>query len=143
MTAQREQPTRRILGPLEKGVLWGVGAALIAGAIWAALNLNNPSQTAVFDRMALNHANQLLHFQVMLNGEGKPIQPTLEKLREIFLARNAWQDAPDGVIVLEPPSTTKYCFAVRHAQGSQWYLVYEDLGTARQMPDTGQVPTCQ
>ncbi len=123
--------------------MWPVGAAVLAGAIWGVLKLQSTASTAAFDRMALNYANQLLHLQVMLNGEGREIQPSLARLRGVFQSRNAWQDAPDGVIVQEPASATEYCFAVRHAQGSRWYLVYEDLGTAKEMPDSLETPSCQ
>lgn len=143
MTLQRDQPGQRALTPLEKGARWGLGLVVIAGALWVATNLRGSSDTAAHDRAARDHANQLLHLQVMLNGEGQPIQPTLARLRAVFQARNAWQDAPNGVIVLEPASRTKYCFAVRHAQGSRWYLVYEDLGTAREVQGSDQTPTCQ
>jgi hypothetical protein len=146
MRVQRDQvQTGR--KPFSSGWMWLAGV-VVAGAIWGALNLRGPgspgaSSAAVFDRKALNYANQLLHLQVMLNGEGREIQPSLARLRSVFQARRAWQNAPDGVIVQEPASNTKYCFAVRHAQGSRWFLVYEDLGTAREMPDSPEMPTCQ
>lgn len=147
MSVQRDQtqPGRK---PFSSGWVWLAGVVVLAGAIWGMLNLRGPSSTnanntGAFDRKALNYANQLLHLQVMLNGEGREIQPSLARLRSVFQSRNAWQNAPDGVIVREPASNTKYCFAVRHAQGSRWFLVYEDLGTAKEMPDSPETPSCQ
>jgi hypothetical protein len=142
MSVQRDQ-TQTGQHPFSRAWVWLAGVVVLAGATWGVLNLQSTTNTAAFDRKALNYANQLLHLQVMLNGEGREIQPSLARLHSVFQARRAWQDAPDGVIVQEPASNTKYCFAVRHAQGSRWFLVYEDLGTAREMSDSPETPTCQ
>lgn len=141
------QPTPRIRKPFSPTIwiLLGALALLIAAGAWFKTRDSGATPTNSFDSIAHHYADQLLSFQIALVRDGQRYEPTLEGLRTGILrmrGADAWPTVPDGVTVLERPSKSTFCFAVRHTNGTHWYVVYDDVGTGREMPDSKEPADC-
>lgn len=141
------QPASRAPKKISPRVVWSVAVALgliaLAGAWWSGGRGSN--QTRAHDSTAHRYADQLLSLQIALASSGQRFEPTLEGLRvKAVKLRGAgsWPSLPDGVTVLERPTAHTFCVAVRHARGAHWYVIYDDVGTAREMPDSPEPADC-
>lgn len=140
----RPQPTRRT--SVSPAIWASLGAlVLVAVGAWWFSTRDTAVPTNGFDSIAHHYADQLLSFQIALVDNAQHYEPTLEGLRTGTLrlrGSGAWPTAPDGLTVLERPSKHTFCFAVRHKDGAHWYVIYDDVGTGREMPDSKEPADC-
>jgi hypothetical protein len=125
------------------GVAFGVLALIaVAGVWWSGRGAGNARG---YDSTAHRYADQLLHLQIALASNGRRYEPTLKGLQEKAVKLRgaaAWPSLPDGVTVLERSTAHTFCVALRHARGAHWYVIYDDVGTAREMPDSAEPADC-
>ncbi len=125
------------------GTALGAVALIAAGAWW--LSHRGVSDARAHDSTAHRYADQLLSLQIALASNGQHFEPSLKSLRQnVVKLRGAdvWPSVPDGVTVLERPTSQTFCVAVRHVQGEHWYVIYDDVGTAKEMPDSAEPADC-
>jgi hypothetical protein len=125
------------------GVAFGVVALIAVGAWW--LGNRSVGDAKAHDSTAHRYADQLLSLQIALASNGQHFEPSLNRLRQnVVKLRGAgvWPNVPDGVTVLERPAPQTFCVAVRHVQGEHWYVIYDDVGTAKEMPDSKEPADC-
>lgn len=133
----------RTSAPLVRWAILAVFVLLLAAVAW----WKGRGSGAVngYDSLAHHYADQLLSLQIALVDNAQGYAPTLEGLRTGTLrlrGAGAWPSPPAGVTVFERPSKHSFCFAVRHASGAHWYVIYDDVGTGREMPDSREPADC-
>jgi hypothetical protein len=140
------QPATRAFKKISSGLIgiaFGV-IALIAVSTWW-LSHRGVSQARAHDSTAHRYADQLLGLQIALASNGQHFEPSLNSLRQNAVklrGAGVWPSLPDGVTVLERPASQTFCVAVRHARGEHWYVIYDDVGTAKEMPDSKEPADC-